>query len=224
MLQRFFLWLWGKYLAPPSKKDDTTAVPSVPDTTTQVVYPAIKGTSPRYYMSPNMVLLLAFIRIGESGKAGYDADYRNNDHFGDLSQFTFDTVRDMGRRQVSVKQEASSAIGGYQFLTKTLDSLKSTLNLTGTEKFTHELQDDLAVALMIRRGLMKYRAVSMNLISFGNSLAQEWASLPVLSSINGAHRAVKRGMSYYAGDGLNAALHSADTVEMYLAAIRSEVW
>jgi hypothetical protein len=52
---------------------------------------------------------------------------------------------------------------------------------------------------------------------FGNRLAMEWASFPVLSAINGK----RRGQSYYAGDGQNHALVSPEAVERTLASLRA---
>jgi hypothetical protein len=47
--------------------------------------------------------------------------------------------------------------------------------------------------------------------AFANSLAKEWASLPVVTG-------KKKGQSYYSGDGLNKALVN---VEPFLAAVRA---
>jgi hypothetical protein len=43
-------------------------------------------------------------------------------------------------------------------------------------------------------------------------LAREWASLPVQRDQRGATRLVKRGQSYYAGDGLNKASATPEEV------------
>jgi hypothetical protein len=90
---------------------------------------------------------------------------------------------------------ASTAIGGYQIIYKTLRSLKQGLGLSGSERFTPELQDHLADALLQRRGLNEYREGKISKRQFALGLAQEWASLPDPAT----------GRSVYAGDGLNAA-------------------
>lgn len=207
-------WLFGG----TAKKDDISAQPSQPDVISKEVEKAVKGKDDRAYMTLAMINLLFAIRLHESGKAGYNADYQNDDKYGDLSRFTFDEVRSLGRRQVSRDREASSAIGAYQFLTKTLDSLKASLNLTGKEMFTPEFQDDLAVALMTRRGRVKYMQGEISAEEFANNLAKEWASLPVVTRMRGAHRMVSPGQSYYAGDGLNKAFHKPGDI---LALVRS---
>ncbi len=162
-------------------------------------------------LAPAMRNLLKAIRAKEAGSAGYNADYRNDDKWV-LTTKTFDQVRDLGRSQVTQQHEASSAIGAYQFLTATLDSLKIGLKLKGTERFDEQFQDALAVALMRRRGLDGYMAGTISLTTFCNNLAKEWASLPVVSTIQGQRRTVQPGQSYYAGDGLNRAGHTAEEI------------
>ena len=175
----------------------------------------------RWYMTPAMRDLLRLIREHEGGKAGYNADFRNDDNW-TLTNKTFDEFRALGRSQVTTGgarggKEPSSALGGYQFITATLDSLKKDLKLSGKEMMTEVFQDDLAVALMNRRGHMKYLRGEMGEIAFANELAKEWASLPVVTRIKGQKRYVNPGETYYAGDGLNKAFHKPETI---LAAVR----
>jgi hypothetical protein len=178
----------------------------------------------RWYMTPAMIRLLALIREHEGGKAGYNSDFRNDDRW-TLTNKTFDEFRALGRSQVTTGgarggKEPSSALGGYQFLTATLDSLKKDLKLTGKEVMSEAFQDDLAVALMNRRGHMKYLRGEMGPEAFANELAKEWASLPVVTRIKGAHRYVNPGQSYYSGDGLNKALHKPEPILAAVKALR----
>jgi len=175
-----------------------------------------------WYMTPAMRDLLRLIRLHESGKPGYNADFRQDDKW-TLANKTFDEFRALGRSQVTTGgarggKEPSSALGGYQFITATLDSLKRDLKLTGKEMMTEAFQDDLAVSLMNRRGYLKYHRGEMSAEAFCNELAKEWASLPVVTRIKGASRYVNPGQSYYSGDGLNKAFHKPETV---LAAVRA---
>jgi len=174
----------------------------------------------RWYMTPEMINLLSLIRKHESGKAGYNSDYGNNDKWNLVSK-TFNEVRALSRFQVTGKHEASSAIGGYQFLTKTLDYLKGEMRLSGDEIFNAQLQDDLAIKLMIRRGLMKYLRGEMRDYTFANNLAKEWASLPVVTPIRGAHRDLDPGQSYYSGDRLNRAFHRPEIIMDAVRALRT---
>ncbi|MDE2102807.1 MAG: hypothetical protein KGL39_36520 [Patescibacteria group bacterium] len=205
----WLMWLlWGKSTAKPIVPDPIK-VQSTPDTTTHVVSDAI-GTNaniPRSYLTPAVVSLLTYIRQGESGRGGYNADFGNNQTW-DLVHATFDQVRAWSLSQVTSYHELSSAIGAYQFITPTLDSLKQSLKLTGREIFDVAFQDDLAYALMVRRGINSYYGGTLTAEGFCNNLAKEWASLPVVTTIQGAHRLVTPGQSYYAGDGINKSGHS----------------
>lgn len=177
-----------------------------------------------WYMTPAMVALLRLIRLHEGGTAGYNADFRQDDKW-TLTNKTFDEFRALGRSQVTTggargAKEPSSALGGYQFLTKTLDTLKADLKLSGKEIMDEAFQDDLAVALMNRRGHMKFLRGEMGPEAFANELAKEWASLPVVTKIRGQSRTVLPGQSYYAGDGLNKAFHKPETILAAVKALR----
>lgn len=229
MLKAILEWLYATFVvAPkpviPDTVRETEAAPPRPDI--KIVEPVVLENPPSpqlpWYMTGAMKALLLLILKHEGGKAGYNADYRNDDRW-TLSNYNFDEVRSLSRRQVTVDKEASSAIGGYQFLTKTLDSLKASLHLTGKERFTNAFQDDLAVALMIRRGLLDYLRGRISLGQFGNNMAMEWASLPVLVATKRGNRNIKVGQSYYAGDGLNASFHKPAVVAEALEAMKTSL-
>jgi len=214
LIAYFFRWLANE----PSvaQKTDAAQDISIQDTTTQVVSTAVatKGAA-RPYMTNAMVRFLGQLRALESGKGGYNSDYANDDRW-PLTTATFDQVLAWSKAQVATggrvgKREASSAIGGYQFMSYTLESLKSSLKLSGKEIFDSTFQDDLAVALMIRRGYMRFMRGEISATAFCINLAKEWASLPVVTPMQGAHRWLKAGQSYYAGDGLNKALIDSET-------------
>jgi len=171
----------------------------------------------RWYWTPEIAELARLIRLREA-PAGYNQRFAESVPRRDLATMTFDEVRRYGRERVTVDHKSSSAIGGYQFISRTLDGLKASLHLTGREPFTPELQDDLAYQLMVGRGLNRLYAGTMPPEVFCNNIAREWASLPVVTAIRGAHRMLRPGQSYYAGDGLNAAHHRPETI---LAAVRA---
>lgn len=131
------------------------------------------------------------------------AEQRLGQH--DLTGMTLNEVQGL---QDKMKRFGSSAAGGYQFLQGTLDDLMERMNLTGEERFTPELQDQMAVELLKRRGLNQYLEGSLSPEKFANNLAKEWAALPVVTPINGK----QPGQSYYAGDGLNKSLIDTNTV------------
>lgn len=100
----------------------------------------------------------------------------------------------------------SEAAGAYQILEDTL----RTLDVNPSALFNAATQDALCLQLLDRRGWAKCERGELSPEAFGNALAKEWASLPIITG-------ARRGESYYGGDGLNAA-HA--TPEEVLAAIR----
>lgn len=95
----------------------------------------------------------------------------------------------------------SEAAGAYQIMEDTLRGL----NVDPKAVFDATTQDALALQLLDRRGWARCEAGRMTPESFGNELAKEWASLPVITG-------PKRGKSHYAGDGLNAAHETPQNV------------
>lgn len=101
----------------------------------------------------------------------------------------------------------SEAAGAYEIMEDTL----RTLEVSQSAIFDATTQDALCLQLLDRRGWAKCEAGHISAETFGNALAKEWASLPVITG-------AKKGRSYYDGDGLNSA-HA--TVPEVLAAIRA---
>ncbi|MGF3026501.1 hypothetical protein ACQVP2_27220 [Methylobacterium aquaticum] len=160
-------------------------------------------------------LLLDFIASKEAPR-GYGTVYGNNQAklAKPLTSMTLAEVIAAGPGWT--RSFGSSASGRYQFMKATLEGLRDELGLTGREVFGPDLQDRLAYHLLKRRGYGAFMAGSLSVSGFGLELAQEWASFPVLAPTKGRRRAVSRGQSYYAGDGLNKALVSAEDVEAAL--------
>src|SRR5690606_26221365 len=105
----------------------------------------------------------------------------------------------------------SSAAGAPQIIKKTLQGLVNELKLNLKQKFDANLQDRLAFHLLRRRGYDSWINGDINDTEFALRLSKEWASLPVLANTKNYRGAnIKRGSSYYAGDGLNAAGPKAD--------------
>lgn len=90
----------------------------------------------------------------------------------------------------------SSAVGRYQIINTTLADLVKTLDIDSSQKFDKSTQDQLAAALMERRGLQQYVNNELSPEQFAANLAKEWAALPRIIGDNPE-------ASYYAGDGLN---------------------
>lgn len=144
--------------------------------------------------------LLDLIGQGES-EGNYNAVYGNPQNTKDLSQLTLDDI--LGHQQYARQHNIpSTAVGRYGFLYKTLRGLKAEMGLSGSEKFTPQLQDQMGRVLLNRRGLQAYRDGRISKKTFALSLAQEFASLPNPST----------GLSYYHGDGLNRSRVSTSAV------------
>ena len=165
-------------------------------------------------------LLLDFIGSIEAPR-GYDVIYGNNQD--KLPKpITKMTIGELIDAQASfTKRFKSSASGRYQFMRATLQGLAQELGLRGTQVFDPDLQDRLGYHLLIRRGYKEFIAGKISRTEFGKRLAQEWASLPVLAATKGAHRDLKRGQSYYAGDALNKSLVSPAKVEAILNKVKT---
>jgi muramidase (phage lysozyme) len=167
--------------------------------------------------------LLTFISDTETGNSApqcYEVIFGHNQ--GKLPK----PLTQMTLAEVQVAQKAwskrfgSSASGAYQFMHATLKGLIAELALSGSQKLDGDLQDRLGFHLLKRRGYESYIAGKIDITEFGKRLAQEWASFPVLSDCQGAHRKLKRGQSYYAGDGLNKALVKPEKVETILKRVK----
>ncbi len=149
--------------------------------------------------------LLDFIASFEAPK-GYDTIFSNGQRFLP-KKLTFMTIDEVLAAQPSwTRRFGSSAAGRYQFMRNTLVGLKNELGLDGSVLFDASVQDRLGYRLLDRRGYSQFVGRSLPLKPFARSLAQEWASLPVLETTQGARRAVERGQSFYESDGLNHAL------------------
>lgn len=158
-------------------------------------------------------IILDFIRGGPnapgnpSGEAAgnYNAVIGNARATQDLGELTLSQIYDLQDELVS--HEPSSAVGGYQFIKKTLQSLQSQLNLPDDTKFTPATQDLLAVRLLVGRGYSAWWTGSLSDEDFAHGLSMEWASLP--DPQNG-------GKSHYDGVGPN---HASTTLEHVYAAL-----
>ena len=160
--------------------------------------------------------LLDFI-AGYEAPRGYDTVYANrmSQMPAPLTSMTVDEAIAQGAWRT--RTFGSSACGRYQFMAATLKALKASQRLTGSEVMTPDLQDRLGYALLLGRGYARFMAGSLSVAAFGNEIAKEWASFPVLTPTNGK----RRGQSYYAGDGLNHVLVGADPVERMLVSMRA---
>ena len=168
-------------------------------------------------------ILLAEIRAIETGRkdqSAYGVIYRHRQDnlWKPLTEFTLGEV--IAAQPTWTKQNGSSAAGAYQFMRTTLSGLIKEHDLPAAAMFNSDLQDQLAFQLLLRRGYRQFMSGKISRTAFGRRLAQEWASFPVLAATKGAHRSVKRGETYYAGDKLNKALVAPERVERLLDRVK----
>jgi hypothetical protein len=106
------------------------------------------------------------------------------------------TLDELAAYQQQLRSEGarSTAMGRYQIMGYTLPDIMAGLGLDGSETFTPELQDRMAMWLLERRGLQDFLDGRLTIEQFADNLAQEWAGLPTSG-----------GQSYHEGDGLNKA-------------------
>jgi muramidase (phage lysozyme) len=104
------------------------------------------------------------------------------------------TIAEVLEYQRGMRQRGheSTAVGKYQIIRGTLESLIKEGYAGPDDKFSASIQDRLAVGLLKRRGLEKYQAGKLSKDQFADNLSKEWASLPY-----------NTGQSYYAGVGSN---------------------
>lgn len=120
----------------------------------------------------------------------------------DLSQITINEI--LARNALPESDpRRMNAVGRYQIINKTLKGLVKQLNLTGDELFTPELQDKLFLALLPKSAKAYVSGKSDNKVQALTDMAKVWASIGVPVAMQGKHRFVQAGESYYAGDGGN---------------------
>lgn len=108
------------------------------------------------------------------------------------------------------QRQPSSAVGLYQFIHPTLLTLQQRGRIPLTTLFTPELQDSLAVQLMIGRGYPRWWRGSLGDDEFMHGLSCEWASLP---------DPYNDGKSHYDGIGPNHAGHTLNAFAECLSAV-----
>lgn len=152
-------------------------------------------------------LLLDFISEHES-RGNYNAVIDNAGSAADLSDNTLDDIYSL-MEELLARGHRSTAVGRYQIIRGTLQALQRGQRLTGNTLFTPRLQDDLAIALMVKRGYSKWWRGEISNEGFAHGLSCEWASLP--DPLNG-------GKSHYDGD--RAGNHAA----MPLSTLYDVLW
>lgn len=113
----------------------------------------------------------------------------------DLTTMSLNEVRQLQKGMLSNPANTfnSSAVGRYQIVGQTLQRLMQRMGLSGSETFTPELQDAMALELMRMRGLDMWLSGEMTTDQFINGLSEEWASVPN-SAGNGSYAGQRVGI------------------------------
>ena len=112
---------------------------------------------------------------------------------GNKKQLTSMTINEVLQYQNS-RGTNMKAAGKWQIMPNTLRGLKKSMNLTGEELFTPEMQDRMAFELaMNRKGYRQFANATGDekLALMGaaqNDLAKEWASMPMANDAEGMNR------------------------------------
>ena len=133
--------------------------------------------------------LLQFIRAAEvhGNASAYDAPYAKFP-ITPPKPLTDMSISEVLKFQKSPRKTKSTAMGAYQIIHETLDTLTRKYNISHSAKFDESMQDHLAKLLIAECSHAKRKGD----IAFGNCLAGIWAALPLLSG-------PKKGQSKYKG-------------------------
>lgn len=154
--------------------------------------------------------LLQFIKDKESYGGNYNLMARDKASVD--RGLTKKTIKQVLQEQAKNNNRAA---GAYQIIPSTMKLLMKRMKLTGDEVFDEKMQDAMAMELLRHRGLDKVTAGQMTPEDFGNSLAKEWASLPLVTDIKNK----KAGTSYYQGKSGNVALVSEKEMPVYMGTL-----
>ena len=131
--------------------------------------------------------------FGLIGQLESRSDYNTMAGGGNKKQLTSMTINEVLQYQNS-RGKNMKAAGKWQIMPNTLRGLKKSMNLTGDELFTPEMQDRMAFELaMNRKGYRQFAnatgAEKLALMGAAqNDLAKEWASMPMANDAEGMNR------------------------------------
>jgi muramidase (phage lysozyme) len=112
--------------------------------------PAVQGVDPQAQKLIGLIL-------DHEAAGNWNAVYGNAHNKTDLGQYSLNQILAM---QVAARARGakSTAIGGPQFIYKTLRNLKDTMGLTGNGEVHPKLQTEMAMVLLRQRGWDQYKA------------------------------------------------------------------
>jgi muramidase (phage lysozyme) len=122
--------------------------------------------------------------IEKAKKHGYNSEYDVTLGYGKyaddkskpITSMTIGEVKEL-QGQMLKRGASSTAVGKYQFISKTLKELQEKNNLSDDTIFSKEVQDKFATDLLKRRGLEKFKEGKISEAQFQKNLSMEWASI-----------------------------------------------
>lgn len=165
-------------------------------------------------------MLAQAISHGEGGYSSVNRGLVNGVNLGsyeeDLSKLTVDEI--LARNKLPTDDpRRMNAVGRYQIINSTLRDLKKNMGLSGNELFTPELQDKMFLELLPKSAKGYINGKHNDKISAMTDVSKVWASVGVPVAMQGKHRMVQPGESYYAGDGGNKA--NAKSIQLVSSAL-----
>ena len=148
------------------------------------------------------------LELIRGAEGGYESMFPSETISG-LTEMTIAEVVELQKEKLK-DGRVSAAVGAYQMLYPA-DYIEGA-GLTMNSKFTPENQDKLAQAFLASRGLTAEKAAK-DPAGFAKGLAQGFAGIPVLETMQGYKQQVERGQSFYRGEGRNKATVSPEVVE-----------
>ena len=131
-----------------------------------------------------------------------------------LDQFQTDYLNFQKAQGIPYDQR-SAAAGAYQILNvkDLVQRYGKDYNLDMDSVFDKKTQDILIEIFLEKEKGLTRQLAAQNPTEFAKGLAQAFAGVPVLQTMQGQRQQVTRGQSYYAGFGKNAATIGADRTE-----------
>ncbi len=138
-------------------------------------------------LSPEMAnTLVGTIFAGESAGGNYDIVNGSTEPTWDGKKLTEMTIGEVlsaqSRRnhgQEHWRGSASSAVGAYQIIHKTLEASVQQMGLSLDQPFDKDTQDQIGMHLMKQRGLESFLNGEIGMNTFMDRIGHEWASMPI---------------------------------------------
>ncbi|WP_236848531.1 hypothetical protein [Cereibacter sphaeroides] len=180
-------WASGSSFSPPADRRQpgpgSSFLEAQASSSFALVPRAARQKKSRAFVMPTdrdeFVRIRALVHHAESGAAGYD-DYHRSAPVPPPrapSTMTLDQIR----QWIAATPGQQHAIGRYQIIPSTLESLASRATLPGSTLFSAPVQDSMASILILDAGYAELKNGAITLDRFMDNLARIWAGFPMAS-------------------------------------------